>query len=321
MLKQVQHTKRRQPLFYWYFCNMEIVTQNIPIAGKNITLCIRREDLIDPFVSGNKYRKLKYNLLQAKVENHTRLLTFGGAFSNHIAAVAAAGNRDGFETVGIIRGDELSTAISANPTLSFARDCGMQFKFVSRETYKDKDNLRFISELNAQFGPFYPIPEGGTNALAVQGCEEILTEADFDFDYICCAAGTGGTAAGIINASGNHQTVLVFPALKGDFVGNAIAKFASKQNWRPVLGYDFGGYAKVNQELIAFINRFYTATKIPLDPVYTGKMIFGVMELIAKDYFADGSKILVIHTGGLQGIKGMNNQLKNKNYPLIEIDV
>jgi len=304
-----------------YFREVEIKTDLIPLPGKKITLCIRREDLIDRFVSGNKYRKLKYNLIEAKAQNQSVLLTFGGAFSNHIAAVAAAGAREGFETIGIIRGDELSTAVSDNPTLSFARHCGMQLQFVSRETYRGKDNPEFIDHLKKRFGSFYLIPEGGTNALAVKGCEEILTDADRDFDYICCAAGTGGTAAGIINAATESQTVLVFPALKGSFLEKEIARFTDKSNWRQVLGYDFGGYAKIDRGLIEFINRFYKDTQIPLDPVYTGKMLFGVMDLLDRGYFPDGSKILVVHTGGLQGIKGMNNQLKNKNYPLIEIDV
>jgi 1-aminocyclopropane-1-carboxylate deaminase len=300
---------------------MDIKTDIVAVPGKDITLSIRREDLIDPFVSGNKYRKLKYNLLQAKAQNNTLLLTFGGAFSSHIAAVAAAGKKNGFKTIGVIRGEELSTAIESNPTLLFAQSCGMHLEFISRESYRHKGNLTFIEELKARFGSFYLIPEGGTNALAVKGCEEILTQPDSDFDYICCAAGTGGTAAGIINASAEKQTILVFPALKGDFLPEAISKFTAKQNWRQISGYDFGGYGKVNIELIDFINRFYRETQIPLDPVYTGKMLFGVIDLIGKGYFAEGSKILVIHTGGLQGIKGMNDKLKNKNYPLIEIDV
>lgn len=301
---------------------MDPITQSIPVTGKGIVLCIRREDLIDPEISGNKYRKLKYNLLQAKSENRKRLLTFGGAFSNHIAAVAAAGRREGFETVGIIRGDELSTVVGENPTLSFARQCGMQLEFISRESYREKDNPEFIEKLRGQFGSFYLIPEGGTNTLAVKGCEEILTPADADFDYICCAAGTGGTVAGIINSSNERQTVLAFPALKGDFLSDEIGRFTGRQNWRLVEGYDFGGYGKVNPGLIGFINRFYGEMAIPLDPIYTGKMVFGVMDLIGKGYFPEGAKILMIHTGGLQGIKGMNNKLKkNKNHPLIEIDV
>jgi 1-aminocyclopropane-1-carboxylate deaminase len=299
---------------------MQPITEIISIPEKEVSLHIRREDLIHPLVSGNKYRKLKYNLAQATAENQTRLLTFGGAFSNHIAATAAAGKEYGFETVGVIRGEELSTAIDENPTLHFAQQCGMTLEFVSRETYRNKADFSFLDNLRQKFGHFYLLPEGGTNALAVKGCEEILGPEDFDFDYICCAAGTGGTAAGIINSSADSQQVLVFPALKGDFLQDEMRKFATKENWKLVSDYHFGGYAKINTGLIAFINDFYKKNAIPLDPVYTAKLFFGVMDLVQKDYFAKGSKILLIHTGGIQGIKGMNNKLKNKNLPIIDID-
>lgn len=303
------------------FAAMEPITRIIPIPEKNVTLHIRREDLIHPHISGNKFRKLKYNIGQAKKENHHTLLTFGGAFSNHIAAVAAAGKEYGFKTIGIIRGEELSTAIPDNPTLEFAGQCGMKFEFISRESYRNKGDSAFLANLKRQFGSFYLLPEGGTNELAIRGCEEILTPEDAAFDYICCAAGTGGTAAGIIRSSKENQEVLVFPALKGDFLRADIARFAEGKNWRLITGYHFGGYAKINEELVNFINDFYRRTSIPLDPVYTGKLFFGVMDLVANDYFRPGSEILIVHTGGLQGIKGMNSQLKNKKLPLIEIDV
>ena len=156
--------------------------------------------MIHPFVSGNKFRKLKYNLLQAKEENQETLLTFGGAFSNHIAAVAFAGKEKGFKTIGIIRGDELAGKISENPTLLFAQNCGMQLEFISREDYRMKSEIQFLENLKQEFGDFYLIPEGGTNELAIKGCQEILTEADAEFDYICCSVGTGGTISGIINS-------------------------------------------------------------------------------------------------------------------------
>ena len=298
-----------------------ILTQKINLNSNNISLYIRREDLIHPFISGNKLRKLKYNLLQAKLENHETLLTFGGAFSNHIVAVAFAGKEQGFKTIGIIRGDELKSKISENPTLHFAQNCGMQFEFVSRETYRTKKEPLFLENLKQKFGPFYLIPEGGTNELAVKGCQEILTQADAEFDYICCAVGTGGTILGIINSSLRHQKILGFPALKGDFLQNEIRNFAQNYNWELITDYHFGGYAKVNQELIAFINGFYKENQIPLDPIYTGKMVFGVMDLIQKNYFPENSKILLIHTGGIQGIQGMNNKLKSKQLPTINFHV
>ncbi len=303
------------------FALQAILTQKIKLSTNNISLHIRREDLIHPFVSGNKFRKLKYNLLQAKLENQDALLTFGGAFSNHIAAVAFAGKEHGFKTIGIIRGDELGDKISENPTLQFAQNCGMQFEFISREAYRMKSETAFLENLEQKFGNFYAIPEGGTNELAVKGCQEILSEADTEFDYICCSVGTGGTISGIINSSLEHQKILGFPALKGDFLQNEIRNFAQNDNWDLITDYHFGGYAKVNPELIAFMNWFYKENQIPLDPIYTGKMVFGVMDLMHKNYFPEKSKILLLHTGGIQGIAGMNNKLKSKQLPTIDFHV
>ncbi|MCI9843462.1 1-aminocyclopropane-1-carboxylate deaminase/D-cysteine desulfhydrase [Flavobacterium pectinovorum] len=286
----------------------------------NISLTIKREDLIHPFVSGNKFRKLKYNLLQAKAENKQTLLTFGGAFSNHIAAVAYAGKEQGLKTIGIIRGDELFDKIEENPTLKFAQENGMQFEFISREAYRLKNEDSFIENLKEKFGDFYLVPEGGTNELAVKGCEEILTDEDVAFDYVCCAVGTGGTISGLINSSKENQKVLGFPALKGDFLTDEIRIFAKKDNWNLISDYHFGGYGKINLELIEFINAFFEENKVPLDPIYTGKMVFGVIDLIRKNYFPAHSKILLIHTGGLQGIEGMNLKLKQKKIPILKID-
>ena len=291
-----------------------VVNQQIAFQFPNeITLHIKREDLIHPFISGNKFRKLKYNLLKANEEKKTKLLTFGGAFSNHIAAVAYAGKENNFETIGIIRGEELESQIYENPTLQFAQECGMKFQFVSREEYKNKATDLFLEKLQKTNGDFYLIPEGGANSLAVKGCEEIVTEEDSQFSHICCSIGTGGTISGLINASHIGQKIIGFPSLKGDFLSEDICKFAVKSNWELVTDYHFGGYGKVNEELIRFINDFYQQTKIPLDPVYTGKMMFGIIELIENGFFPKGAKILAIHTGGLQGIKGMNIYLKNKN--------
>ena len=282
-----------------------------------LTLSIKREDLIHPFISGNKYRKLKYNLLQAHQEKHTTLLTFGGAFSNHIAAVAAAGKEYGFRTIGIVRGEELEGKVAENPTLQFARNCGMELDFISRETYRRKEDPAFLENLHQKWSSFYLLPEGGTNALAVKGCQEILNEADAEFDFICCAVGTGGTISGLINSTKSHQKVLGFPALKGDFLNEEIRKFATNNRWELIKEYHFGGYGKITSELVGFINKQFLETKVPFDPIYTGKMFFGVIDLIQKNYFPKGSKILLIHTGGIQGIQGMNIQLKNKKSPLL----
>ena len=289
----------------------------------NISLYVKREDLLHAEVSGNKFRKLKYNLLAAREQNKRTLLTFGGAFSNHIAAVAAAGKILGFKTIGVIRGEELKKDISAtfsqNPTLKYAAEQGMIFKFISRTGYREKESPEFTESLKKEYGDFYLLPEGGTNSLAIKGCEEILNKEDAGFDYICCAVGTGGTIAGIINASLKSQEVLGFPALKGDFLKKEIFKFTLKENWRLENGYHFGGYGKISAQLVDFINDFQKKYHIPLDPVYTGKMFFGIFDLIHSSAFPQNSRILAIHTGGLQGIAGMNKLLLKKGLPLIDI--
>lgn len=286
----------------------------------NIQLFIKREDLLHPLISGNKFRKLKYNIVEAQKLNLGTLLTFGGAFSNHILATAAAGKENSMETIGVIRGNELYDNYDKNPTLLHAEQLGMRFYFVNREMYRNKADLDFIEDLKNRFGAFYLVPEGGTNEWAVKGCEEIISDEDKKFDYVCCAVGTGGTIAGLINSSFENQKIIGFPALKGDFLYNDIRKFAKQDNWELILDYNFGGYGKIKPELISFLNQLYEQTKIPLDPIYTGKMMFGIIDLIKKDYFPRNTKILAIHTGGLQGIKGMNKILKenNKEYLIYE---
>ena len=293
------------------------------ITQKEISLYIKREDLIHPEISGNKYRKLKYNIIQAKTESKTTLLTFGGAYSNHIAAVAAAGKQHNLKTIGVIRGDELGidleNTLANNATLKFAHTCGMQFKFVSRTDYREKTSKGFVDTLRNEFDDFYLIPEGGTNKLAVKGCEEILNSETDKFDYICVAVGTGGTISGLINSAKKNQKVIGFPALKGDFLTSEVKKYTKvSDNWSLNTDYHFGGYAKTSQELIAFINRFKKETNIALDPIYTGKMMFGIVDLINKEKFKKGAKILAIHTGGIQGIEGMNAILRKKNSLVIE---
>jgi len=317
--------------FYPYFRLMlkpkesvrQIVRAPLP-AQKGIRLEIKREDLLHRHISGNKYRKLFYNLREARRLGHKRLLTFGGAFSNHIAATAAAGKEAGFETVGIIRGDELGRrkeeVLRQNPTLAFATSQGMRLYFIDRKTYREqKDDPDFLRRLERLFGPFYHVPQGGTNELGVKGAEEILGPSDGDFDFIATAVGTGGTMAGLIRASSPHQHVLGFPALKENFLHRDIKRYVAKRNWTLIRDYHTGGFAKINKELIGFINSFYALTGIPLDPVYTGKMMFGLWDMIRKDSFRRGTSILVVHTGGLQGLDGMNARLRRKGLPLLEL--
>ena len=212
---------------------------------------------------------------------------------------------------------ELAKNIENNPTLKYANENGMKLEFISREDFRKKNQSGFIKSLLREYPKYYIIPEGGTNDLAVRGCEEILCNNDFDFDIICCSVGTGGTISGIINASNSSQKILGFPALKNSSIHKDICKFVKQSNWKLIHDYHFGGYAKVNTELIEFMNDFKKKFKITLDPVYTAKMVYGVFDLIKKKVISNDDKVLVIHTGGLQGIKGMNRYLKKNNFDLI----
>ena len=288
-----------------------------------VELFMKREDLLHPEVSGNKFRKLKYNFAVAKAQGFKTLLTYGGAFSNHIAATAKAGQLEGFKTIGIIRGDELAKNISqtleTNATLRFAKKCGMQLEFINREDYRRKETADFKEEMIAQFSDFYEVPEGGTNHLAIKGCKEILSKNDASFDYICCAVGTGGTISGIIETSENSQEIVGFPALKGDFLNAEVKKYTQNTNWSLIQDYHFGGYGKVTDELVSFINEFKSKYNIPLDPIYTGKMVYGIVDMIKRGKFSSNTRILAVHTGGLQGISGVNSRLHKKGAQIIKI--
>ena len=287
-----------------------------------LRLWVKRDDLLHPQISGNKYRKLKYNLEEAVSKGFNTLLTFGGAFSNHIAATAAAGAEFGIKTIGVIRGDEIKEDLSyylrTNPTLALAHKNGMHFKFVDRAAYRLKHTEAFIAKLHKDFGDFYLVPEGGTNELAIKGTEEIVGKEEANFNYICSAVGTGGTVSGIINASYPNQTVLGFPALKEHFLHNDIKKYVTKtDNWKLVRDYNFGGFGKINADLVHFMNDFLKQTGLQLDPIYTGKMFYGIIAMYKDGFFKKSDRILAVHTGGLQGIDGMNIRLKNKNLPTI----
>ena len=283
-------------------------------AGFEIFL--KREDLLHSTVSGNKFRKLKYNLLQAQKEGHKTLLTFGGPFSNHLAATAAAAKISGLKSIGVVRGKEVR---NLNPTLEFCQGQGMTLYPISRSDYRQKHLPEMMTQLKNKFGVFYPLLEGGTNLLAVKGCKEILSEGDASFDLIACSIGTGGTLAGLIESVLPHQKVMGFSALRNQKLELEISKLTSNQNWSINHDYSFGGYAKVSHSLIEFINTFNKNFKTPLDPIYTGKLLFGIFDLIKNKKWSSGKKILIIHTGGLQGIKGMNQKLSKKKWPKISI--
>ena len=270
-----------------------------------VRLLVKREDLNHPFVSGNKWWKLKYNLAEAKRLGKKKLLTFGGAYSNHIYATAAAAKEIGFESVGIIRGEETQPL---NSTLTFAKAQGMHLHYVSREAYRNKTDATFLNCLTETFGDFYLIPEGGTNALAVKGCEEFGNKilSEIDFDIVCLPVGTGGTMAGLIKSIGNKKKVLGFSVLKGgEFLELEVAELlhlSEKQlhGWAIETDYHFGGYGKKTDELENFIHSQNELHHLPLEPVYSGKMMFGIYDLVRRSKIKEGLTVLAIHTGGLR---------------------
>ncbi|WP_304343354.1 1-aminocyclopropane-1-carboxylate deaminase/D-cysteine desulfhydrase [Chryseobacterium koreense] len=294
---------------------IEIPITEIPL-NKNIRLFIKREDLIHPEISGNKYWKLFYNInhyLDLQPSNPL-LITFGGAFSNHISAVAALGKSLGIKTLGIIRGEEIFNKWQQNPTLSHAQKNGMDFRFVTRTEYRDKPSLTKTFEI--AFPNALIIPEGGSNFLAVEGIKHMLDERTKSFDYLCTAVGTGGTVAGISKSSEKNQKILGFKVVDDSSLGKRISEFSGKDQI-PLLDAHFGGYGKITDENIRFINWFSNEFGIPLDPIYTGKMMQRIFELMDEGFFPQGSKILAFHTGGLQGIEGANEMLRKQGRTLI----
>jgi 1-aminocyclopropane-1-carboxylate deaminase len=269
--------------------------------SKNLHVYLKRDDMIHPFISGNKWRKLKYNLQKAQHENKKTLVTFGGAWSNHLLAAACAGATFQYKTIGIVRGENIN-----NPVLNMCKLFGMDLKFVSREEYKDKPQL--FDNLENKAECFF-IDEGGASLEATYGCKELIDELENEYDHIFCAAGTGTTAAGIalgIFDKKLNTQLHVIPVLKnGGFILNEIAKYDAPTNQVQLhLDYHFGGYAKVRPALIGFVKDFIQSTGIMIEPTYTGKAMFALHDLIQKDYFPKGSKILFVHTGGLTGLLG-----------------
>ena len=302
---------------------MKIPAISIPITQiplqKNIQLFLKREDLIHTQISGNKYWKLFFNINSYLNQNPANpfIVTFGGAFSNHIAAVAALGKEYEMKTLGIIRGEELQGKWEENPTLELAHQNGMDFRFVSREEYRDKDSLTQIFQ--KEFPDALIIPEGGTNEQAVEGIQFMLTEETKSFDYLCTAVGTGGTIAGISKFAQENQKVLGFKVVDDHSLYNKVSELSTRNNFELLEAHD-GKYGKITDENIRFINDFKQNYGIQLDPIYTGKMMKKLFEMIEVNYFPAGSKILAFHTGGLQGISGANELLKKQNRPLIDIN-
>ncbi len=283
----------------------EIKDEMLVKAGVN--LLIKREDLNHPYVSGNKWWKLKYNLQQALLTDHKTILTFGGAFSNHIYATAAACKELKLKSIGIIRGERV---MPLNPTLKFAAECGMELQFISRSDYRRKNDNEFLTSLKSDFGDFFLVPEGGANEFAIQGCKEFAeTElSEVKFDILFLPVGTGGTAAGILSGFPLAKKVIGVSVLKdGGFLFDDIKTATqglsgnSRSNFELLTSYHHGGYAKVTPELREFIMMMKEKHGLHLDPIYTAKMMWAVWKEIELGHFDQGSTILALHTGGLQG--------------------
>jgi 1-aminocyclopropane-1-carboxylate deaminase len=282
-------------------------------TSKILEVFVKRDDLIDPLVSGNKWRKLKYNIEQAKHKSGEGIITFGGAHSNHLVATAKACNKAGLKSVGFVRGEELTA--DSNETLKDCASFGMELVFISREEYKNKEDWDYLNQLKHGFPAFHIVPEGGANFYGVVGCQEILKETANDFDHVFLCAGTGTTAAGVILSAGAHTKVHVVAALKGDFMEAQVTKMLNSVCFDEELVSElksksvfhnnthFGGYAKTSPELIAFIADFKYQTNLPLDPIYTGKSMYALVQEWKRGGLGNGNKILFIHTGGMQGMR------------------
>mgnify|MGYP003574975310 CR=1 FL=1 len=279
-----------------------------PVAqAAGVRLLVKREDLNNESISGNKWWKLKYNIEEATQSNHKTVLTFGGAFSNHIYATAACAYEHGLKSIGVIRGEEV---LPLNPTLAFARTKGMILHFISREEFRTRSGGDLPEKLHQTFGDFYLIPEGGTNALAVKGCAEFANELrHIDFDGLCLAVGTGGTMAGLISAFKGEKNIIGASVLKnGEFLNNDIARLQVEfsglhyGNWKLLTTYHQGGYARVTKELLDFVRDMKERHNLPLDHIYTAKALFAALREIESGAFPRGTTLLFIHTGGLQGV-------------------
>lgn len=273
---------------------------------KQVEVWIKRDDLIHAEVSGNKWRKLIYSIEAAKSENKKQILTFGGAYSNHIVATAIACEANGLDSIGLIRGEAHKPL---NPSLKKAKQAGMQLVYLERSLYKRKRSTAFLDELKQKYPNAFIVPEGGANPEGVKGCKQILKEVPFEVNYVLCSAGTGTTAAGLLSKIDNAE-LIVIPAIKGDLgikqdILNLIEQEGHSPKLKMVYDYHFGGYAKIKSDLVEFANNFFIDFGIPLDLVYTAKMAYGFWDLLKQDYFSPKSKVLLVHTGGLQGNEGI----------------
>jgi len=273
-----------------------------------VELWLKRDDLLHPIISGNKWRKLKYSLNHALNLNKTTLISMGGAYSNHLHALAFVGKMLGLKTVGLIRGEEIDT-----PTLQDLKVFGMELRFVSRGDYRTLRDYKTWDSLPNGAENEYWLPEGGASTFALQGVRELVDEIEQDYDVLCVACGTGTTLAGLISAAPENVAVLGFAALKNAaFLNHDVAQLVEKprDNWHIFLDYHHGGFAKMTVELHTFMADFTVQTGILLEPIYTGKLVFALYDLIAKNHFSRGQRIIALHTGGLQGNRGFTQKVK-----------
>lgn len=286
----------------------------LPNITTDVKVFMKRIDLVHPVISGNKWYKMKYNIAEMLEQRKDTLLTFGGAYSNHIHAAAMAGKIFGFKTIGLLRGEE---HLPLNETLQSAVDNGMEIHYVDRTTFRKRVSKDYLNELKNKFGAAYILPLGGTNIIALKGCAEIVDNIDIDYNYICSSSGSGGTFAGIVAGLNGSKKGIVFPALKGggflkEVISDLVHDYTGKEfnNWSLNTDFHFGGFAKLTKELVQFTKEFENLNGFELDYIYTNKMMFGISELIKSGYFKSGETIIAVHSGGLQGNLGMKEKIE-----------
>lgn len=286
----------------------------LPGGSNEVNIFMKRTDLINPVISGNKWYKMKYNIIEMKKQGIDTLLTFGGAYSNHIHAAAHAGKLFGFKTIGLIRGEE---HLPLNSTLQSAINDGMELHYVDRTTFRKRETDEFLASIKEKFGDVYILPVGGTNKIALKGCAEIIDQIEIDFDYVCSASGSGGTFSGLVAGLSGEKKAVAFTALKGGeflekVISNLVFEYTGKtfSNWILNTDYHFGGFAKLSKELVDFTHKFNQLNGFELDYIYTNKMMFGIADLIKKGFFKSGETVVAIHSGGLQGNEGMKERVE-----------
>jgi len=277
------------------------------LKNKGVELYIKRDDLIHEIISGNKWRKLKYNFLHAKKSKIKNIVSYGGKYSNHLHALSYMSKQFKIQSIGVVRGEREK---NLNHTLSFCTENDMKLIFIDRSSYRTKKyDKKFLEKIKTKLGDFYLLPEGGNNKLGVKGCKEIISEIDIEFDYFCSSVGTGCTASGVIQKLPSNKKFIGFTPFKKNHEQISVIQnhySNKKKNWYIFTDTEFGGFGKFNRELLEFINEFYLEHKIKLDHIYNGKQLFYLFILIKKNFFPKKTRIIALHTGGIQGLESLN---------------